>query len=181
MAAPHYGPRVIASKRFSGTEPFDENVGDTDMAERLVDVLNGNGSVIHTYPVTLGQLGNDAADAEYLTKALEAAASGHLVPDTDLASLKARNHVARGGQMATYGDDLQSGSETKIGLEQQVRERAYSLWEEDGRPDGRGAEHWQRALDQHLRERAYVLWQQEGCPEGRADEPWQQLQEFQAQ
>jgi hypothetical protein len=83
--------------------------------------------------------------------------------------------------MATYGDDLQSGSETKIGLEQQVRERAYFLWEEDGRPEGRSEEHWQAALDQHLRERAYLLWQQQGSPEGRADEHWLQLQAFEAQ
>jgi hypothetical protein len=83
--------------------------------------------------------------------------------------------------MATYGDDLQVNSETRIGLQQEVRERAYFLWEEDGRPDGRSQEHWRRALDQHLRERAYVLWQQEGCPEECADEHWLQLQAFEAQ
>ena len=151
------------------------------MAERLVDVLDGRGSVIHTYPVTLGELGNEADDAEYLAKGLEAAASGQLVPDADLGRLKARIHIGRSGQMATYGDDLDCSSETKIGLEQEVRERAYFLWEEDGRPEGRAGEHWQRALDQHLRERAYVLWQQEGSPEGRADEYWHRLQEFEAE
>ncbi|MGI4813651.1 MAG: DUF2934 domain-containing protein [Janthinobacterium lividum] len=151
------------------------------MAERLVDVLDSSGSVIHTYPVTLGELGNEADDAEYLRKGLEAAASGRLVPDADLGRLKARIHVARGGQMASYGDDLDSASETKIGLEEEVRGRAYSLWEEDGRPSGRTEEYWQRALAQHLRERAYVLWQQEGSPEGRADEYWHRVQEFEAQ
>lgn len=29
--------------------------------------------------------------------------------------------------------------------EQRIRERAYSLWEEDGRPDGREQEYWHRA------------------------------------
>ncbi|MBN8905656.1 MAG: DUF2934 domain-containing protein [Alphaproteobacteria bacterium] len=29
--------------------------------------------------------------------------------------------------------------------EQRIRERAYSLWEEEGRPDGRGEEFWERA------------------------------------
>jgi hypothetical protein len=29
--------------------------------------------------------------------------------------------------------------------EQQVRERAYFLWEKEGRPDGREAEFWERA------------------------------------
>ncbi len=151
------------------------------MAERLVDVLDSSGSVIHTYPVTLGELGNVADDAEYLRKALAAAASGRLVPDTDLGGLKARIHVARSGQMATYGDDLDRDSETKTGLEQKVRERAYFLWEKDGRPSGHAEEHWQRALDEHLRERAYVLWQQEGSPEGHADEYWYRIKEFEAQ
>jgi hypothetical protein len=137
IVAPKRSLRIVGSMSFCRREPFDENVGDTDMAERLVDVLNGNGSLIHTYPVTVWELGNDVADAEYLTKGLEAAASGHLVPDADLAGLEARIHVARGGQKATSCDDLQSGSETKIGLEQQVREPAYFLWEEDGRPEGR--------------------------------------------
>jgi hypothetical protein len=33
-------------------------------------------------------------------------------------------------------------------VEQRVRERAYRLWEEAGRPSGRSAEFWQRARDE---------------------------------
>lgn len=29
--------------------------------------------------------------------------------------------------------------------EQQQRERAYKIWEEEGRPDGADADHWKRA------------------------------------
>ncbi len=29
--------------------------------------------------------------------------------------------------------------------ERRIRERAYQLWDEDGRPQGREAEHWERA------------------------------------
>ncbi len=29
--------------------------------------------------------------------------------------------------------------------EQRIRERAYSLWEEEGRPEGRADEFWERA------------------------------------
>ncbi|WP_137391914.1 DUF2934 domain-containing protein [Rhodoligotrophos defluvii] len=29
--------------------------------------------------------------------------------------------------------------------EQRIRERAHALWEQDGRPDGRDQEHWERA------------------------------------
>lgn len=33
--------------------------------------------------------------------------------------------------------------------EQQRRERAYKLWEDEGRPEGAHEDHWQRAEDQH--------------------------------
>jgi Protein of unknown function (DUF2934) len=151
------------------------------MTERLVDVINSSGAVLHTYPITLGALDNAPDDAEYEAKALEAAAHGRLVPDAELGSLTARIHVGRGGQMAPYGDNVEKSSETKLGLEQSVRERAYLLWEKDGCPEGRAEEYWHRALDQHLRERAYVLWQQEGSPEGRQDEYWRRLRDFQEQ
>jgi hypothetical protein len=51
------------------------------MTERLVDVLDSSGSVIHTYPITLGELGDAADDSAYEAKALEAAAQGQLVPE----------------------------------------------------------------------------------------------------
>ena len=151
------------------------------MAERLIDVLDSSGTVIHTYPVTLGQDDGPADDARYLAKALEAAAHGRLVSNAELPSLSARVHVGRGGQLASYGYDLDGRSETKQALEQDIRQRAYLLWEQDGCPEGRADEYWQRASHQHLRERAYVLWQQEGSPEGHADEYWHRLQEFEAQ
>ncbi|NOG69047.1 DUF2934 domain-containing protein [Roseicella sp. DB1501] len=36
-------------------------------------------------------------------------------------------------------------SDTEQDLERRIRERAYALWEEDGRPDGRADEYWERA------------------------------------
>jgi hypothetical protein len=149
--------------------------------ERLVDVLDSSGAVIHTYPITLGQAADDTDEAAYEAKALEAAANGRLVSDAELGSLSARIHIGRGGQMAPYGDDVASSSETKSGLEQSVRERAYFLWEQDGRPAGRAEEYWHRALDQHLRERAHVLWVQDGSPDGRADKYWHRIRDFEAQ
>jgi hypothetical protein len=38
-------------------------------------------------------------------------------------------------------------------FEQAVRETAYFLWEQDGRPQGREQEYWYRALERTLRER----------------------------
>jgi Protein of unknown function (DUF2934) len=32
--------------------------------------------------------------------------------------------------------------------EQAIRERAYAIWEEEGRPDGRHLEHWHRAQNE---------------------------------
>ena len=68
------------------------------MTERLVDVLDSRGSVLHTYPVTLGELGNAAEDSDYQAKALEAAAQGRLVPDAELGTLTARMHTSRAGR-----------------------------------------------------------------------------------
>ena len=150
------------------------------MEERLVDGLDSYGRVIHTYPITLGGSRGAASDAEYQAKALEAAAHGQLVPDHELADLTARMHHSRGGRLQPSDDDVSTSSETKLGLEQAVRERAYALWEEEGRPEGRADEYWHRALEQHLRERAYVLWQQEGSREGGADEDWDRTREFQS-
>ncbi len=33
--------------------------------------------------------------------------------------------------------------------EQQRRERAYKIWEDEGRPEGAHDDHWHRAEDQH--------------------------------
>ena len=148
------------------------------MPERLIDVMDRHGRVLHTFPVTLGEEAADAADFE--AKALAAAAHLQLVPDAELGTLTASTHVSRGGALATYGDDLDTDAETKLGLERIVRELARTLWDQDGRPQEKSEEYWHRALDQRLRERAYVLWQQEGSPEGRADEYWRRVRDFEA-
>src|ERR1700686_5631478 len=116
------------------------------MAERLVDVLNGNKAVLHTYPITIGAPNIIPNDTEYRAKAVKAAAHAQLVPDANLKSLTTRMHAGRGGALAPYGDDRGTLSETKV-----VRERAYLLWERDGCPHGRAEEYWHRAQDQRLR------------------------------
>jgi len=148
------------------------------MGQRLVDVLNSRGTVLHTYPVSIGAAEQTAKDTEYEMKALEAAAYDEIAPEAELKTLTARMHVGRGGALAPYGDNQSTSSETKEGLDQIVRESAYVLWENEGRPLGRADEYWHRAQDTHLRERAYVLWQQEGCPEGRAEEHWHRVCAF---
>jgi DUF2934 family protein len=39
-------------------------------------------------------------------------------------------------------------------LEERVRERAYLLWEREGRPEGRADEHWRRAAELEVAEAA---------------------------
>jgi hypothetical protein len=38
-------------------------------------------------------------------------------------------------------------SDTKQELEQRIRERAYFPWQQDGCPDGRADQHWERASE----------------------------------
>jgi len=146
------------------------------MTERLVDVLSIGKNVIHTFPITIE--GSETSDAQFEKKALEAAAYEKLVPDAELGSLTARMHVSRSGPLEPYGDDRHVLAQTKESLNRIVRDRAYLLWEQEGRPEDRADEHWQRAQEQHLHERAHALWEQEGCPEGRTDEHLDRTREF---
>jgi hypothetical protein len=51
------------------------------------------------------------------------------------------------------GQVRQRGPVVDVQFEQAVRETAYFLWEQDGRPLGREKEYWFRALERTLRER----------------------------
>lgn len=57
-------------------------------------------------------------------------------------------------------------------LAQAVRNTAYFLWEQDGRPEGHSFEYWLRAKEVHLRQLAYDLWLSEGSPDGRDVDNW---------
>jgi hypothetical protein len=150
------------------------------MAERLVDVLNDKETVLHTFPVTLEASASSPPDIRFEEKALSAAAHSQLVPTNELDNLSARMHISRGGAMTPYGDSHHVLMETKTGLDQIVREQAYKLWEQEGRPEGHADDHWFRAREQRLRERAYRLWEQEGHPDGQADRHWNRTCEFEA-
>jgi hypothetical protein len=62
-----------------------------------------------------------------------------------------------------------------------VRDTAYFLWIEAGRPEGRSPEFWREALEQHRRNKAYRLWLDEGRPEGHAEDHWHETAERQPQ
>lgn len=147
------------------------------MPERLVDVKAGE-RLLHTFPVTTSEQTAEPGDEGFKKKALEAAAYAKVVPNEELESLSARMHVSRGGPLQLNSDPLGALAETKEGLDQVVRERAFLLWEQAGRPDDRADEFWYQAQNQRWCERAHALWEREGCPEGKADEHWYRTLDF---
>lgn len=56
-------------------------------------------------------------------------------------------------------------------FDQKVRETAYFLWEQDGRPEGREQDYWDRALERTLREHDADRKLQDGPRDGRHREP----------
>jgi Protein of unknown function (DUF2934) len=146
------------------------------MPELLVDVEKQGPKLLHTFPVTI----DAPVDEEHAfkEKALEAAANAKLVPNEELETLNAKIHVSRGGQLTPFGDPHGVLAETKAGLDQVVRERAYLLWEQAGKPEGRADDFWHEAQHQRFCERAYARWEREGCPEGKADEHWARTRAF---
>ena len=147
------------------------------MPERLVDVKAGE-RVAHTFPVTVDDRTAASGEEHFKKKALDAAAHAKLVPNEELDTLSASMHVARRGPLEPHPDPLGVLAETKAGLDQVVRERAFSLWEQAGRPHGRADEFWYQAQHQRLCERAYALWEREGRPEGKAEEHWYRTLDF---
>lgn len=147
------------------------------MPERLVDVKTGE-RLLHTFPITTGDRTAEAGEDAFKKKALEAAANAKVVPNEELETLSARMHLSRGGPLEPNPDPLGVLAETKEGLDQVVRERAFLLWEQAGRPDDRSDEFWYQAQHQRWCERAYALWEREGCPEGKADEHWYRTLDF---
>ena len=146
------------------------------MPERLVDVERKGADLLHTFPVAVSRPADD--EEAFKQKALEAAAYAKLVPNQELESLTAKIHNGRGGQLTPYGDPFGVLAETKAGLDQFVRDRAYFLWEQAGRPEGRADEFWHQAQHERFCDRAYALWEREGCPEGKADEHWYRARAF---
>jgi len=141
------------------------------MPERLVDVKTGE-RVVHTFPITVSDRTAEIGAEGFKKKALEAAANAKLVPNREFETLSAHMHVSRSGPLEPDSDPVGVLAETKAGLDQVVRDRAFSLWEQAGRPDGRAEEFWYQAQHQRWSERAYALWEREGCPEGKADDQW---------
>ncbi|WIJ26144.1 DUF2934 domain-containing protein [Devosia sp. RR2S18] len=57
-------------------------------------------------------------------------------------------------------------------LAEAVRNTAYFLWEQDGRPEDRAFHYWLKAKEMHQRQLAYDKWLAEGTPQERAEDNW---------
>lgn len=53
-----------------------------------------------------------------------------------------------------------------------IRLTAFFLWEQDGKPEGRQLEYWERAVEAHIRQKAYDAWLADGRPRGQAEHYW---------
>jgi hypothetical protein len=115
------------------------------MKECLVDVLNARDTVLHVFPIPVEDAAGTPKDAECMQEALRAATDLQLVPESEKASLHARVHVGRGGQLAPFGDVLVTRYQSEERAEQHVRTHAYYLWQEAGCPDGCAEEYWHKA------------------------------------
>ncbi|WDR06322.1 DUF2934 domain-containing protein [Devosia rhodophyticola] len=49
---------------------------------------------------------------------------------------------------------------------QAIANTAYFLWQQDGSPEGRADQYWQRAEEKHLRQRAYDVRLRQGTSDG---------------
>ena len=117
------------------------------MKECLIDVLNASNTVLHVFPIVVEDESGTPKAMEPEREALRLAALMQLVPETETAGMHARQHVSRGGQLAAYGDVLETRAQRWKQIEQGIRERAYFLWQHDGCPDNRAVEHWCRARE----------------------------------
>jgi len=92
--------------------------------------------------------------------------------------LHATMHICGSGPLEPDRDPLGVLAETKAGLDQVVRERAFLLWEQAGWPNGRSDEFRHRAQHHRWCDRAYALWEREGCQQGKADDHWHRTLDF---
>ncbi len=71
---------------------------------------------------------------------------------SDIAAREAPTSTAATRQTEPEVVAAVSSGEGHPDREQAVRERAYAIWEEEGRPHGRDLDHWHRAaaeIDRH--------------------------------
>lgn len=60
------------------------------MRKKLVDVFDGKGKLLHSYPIVLGGLNYEPTEQEFIEQALKSAKDDNLVSEKDYKTLRAR-------------------------------------------------------------------------------------------
>jgi hypothetical protein len=63
----------------------------------------------------------------------------------DFAAPGNGNELSQIGIILALHKTQSDGDEAMTDREEKIRERAHHIWEEEGRPEGRAADHWHRA------------------------------------
>jgi hypothetical protein len=74
-------------------------------------------------------------------------------------------------------DESQAAKPETRDLEKEIRERAYAIWENEGRQEGRDLEHWERAKRQISGEFHFEETEIEGDDEPKHDALWEAVGE----
>jgi hypothetical protein len=95
------------------------------MPERLVDVEKEGAKVLDTFLYDQRpRCGRGGVQGE----AIAGGGQREVGPERGTPESECQEHVSRGGQLTPYGDPHGMLADTKAGLDQVVRERAYLLW-----------------------------------------------------
>ena len=76
--------------------------------EYLVDVLNAHTTVLHVFPIVVDEHDIASKHEKCLQEALRTAIYMQLVPEAEIAGLRARAHVGRRGRLAPVSDVLRT-------------------------------------------------------------------------
>lgn len=112
-----------------------------------MDVLNARGTVLHVFPISVEARDGAPKVVDPEQEALKLAVLEQLVPEAEAETLRAREHVSRGGPLMPYSDVLETRTQKLHRIEQRIRERAYFIWQDAGCPEAQAAEHWHRACE----------------------------------
>ena len=88
------------------------------------------------------------------TKPKQDAASGRKVTTAATKETGVAEQPAKTVKKTSSGSATRKSDKMKSFDEQTIQTRAYWIWIEEGQPEGRDVEHWQRALEELEREAA---------------------------
>jgi hypothetical protein len=88
------------------------------------------------------------------TKQRQDAASGRKAASAEKNETRGAEQSAKTAKKTSSGFATRKSGKVKSFDEQTIQARAYLIWIEEGRPDGRDVEHWLRACEELEREAA---------------------------